>query len=210
MGKRTRIALIGAAVLFLTSIFVPYWLMTMTAPPYPNQMLKVSVHGDRLEGDVVEWHRVSRLVGVTVPPPMPEIDFKVMPIAMIASAALALLAALTRRRVLSISACFLAWTVSVGMLGVLQYRLYLIGHDLDPTAPLRFFVKGGFTPPAIGKLTVGSITTYHIPHVGTALTFAAILILTAAVFHPQTDRLWRKLFRRSTTVSEMPEATAGV
>lgn len=94
MGKRTRLLPLAAAALFLISIFLPYWLLAMDAPTYPERTLRVDIYATQLKGDVEEWNRVSRLVGVKVPPPLPELDLKVIPAVMAALAALSLAAAL--------------------------------------------------------------------------------------------------------------------
>lgn len=195
MGKRARLALIAAAALFLGSAFLPYWLLTMDAPTYPERTLRVDIYGTELKGDVQEWHRVSRLVGVKVPPPLPELDLKVIPGVMVGLAALSLAAAL-RGRTMARVASVVTWASLASLLGLLQYRLYAVGHDLDPNAPLRNFVKGGFTPPAIGKITVGSITTYHWPNVGALVALLAALLVTAVAFAPQLARLWERVVRR--------------
>lgn len=195
MRKRASLLQLTAAALFLISIFLPYWYLAMDAPAYPERTLRVDIYGTELKGDVEEWQRVSRLVGVKVPPPVPELDLKVIPVVMATLAAFSLVAAFRGRRTAFV-ASGLAWLCLAGLLALLQYRLYLVGHDLNTEAPLRHFVKGGFTPPAIGKVQVGSITSYHWPNIGAIAAFLAAVLLTLAALSPQLARLWERLTRR--------------
>ncbi|MDP6452119.1 MAG: hypothetical protein QF898_02325 [SAR202 cluster bacterium] len=208
MKKRTLILQLVAGGLFFTSIFIPYWFIAMKAPAYPEQMLTVSIHGHKLTGDVDEWHTVSRLVGVKIPPPTPEIDMKLIPMAMIVVAVMAVGTAFIRKRGLTQVLVVLVWIMLAIMFSVLQYRLYMVGHDLDTTAPLRFFVRNGFTPPAIGTVTVGSITSYHMPHVGGIVAFAAAILLTVCGFTPQLAEIWRFITRRPSGGAPPREAAA--
>lgn len=192
--KKTRALQIGAAALFLVSLFLPYWYLGMNAPSYPTTTLRVNVNATGLSGDIVEWHRVSRLVGVKVPPDTPELDNYVVVGAMVGLAAFSVAAALRGRKT-AILATALTWAVLAGFLALMQYHFYQVGHDLDTTAPLRNFVKGGFTPPAIGTATIGKITSQHYPHVGALVVFAGALMLTASAFPAQVVRGWNWLSR---------------
>ncbi len=170
---------LGAAVLFLVSLFLPYWYLSMHAPSYPEGDLRVNVNATGLSGDIVEWHRVSRLVGVKVPPPTPELDNYVIVAVMVGLAVLAAIAAMRGRRT-TIFAAVTTWVALLGFLALMQWHFYETGHDLDTTAPLRNFVRGGFTPPAIGTATLGKIKSTHLPHIGAFVAVLAALMLTAS------------------------------
>ncbi len=206
MRKRTRWFQLAAAALFLVTIFLPFWFLTMSAPAYPEGDLKVVIYSTKLTGDLEEWHRMSRLVGVKVPPDTPELDLMIIPAVMVGLAVLSVAAAF-RGRVMAIVASGTAWLTLTVSLALFQYRLYTVGHDLDTTAPLRNFVKGGFTPPAIGSITVGSITTYHWPHIGAVAVFVATMLLTGAALYPQLARLWEWAARR--LARPAPDGSAG-
>ena len=187
-----RRLIILTAVIYLASLLFPYWLFIMHAPTYPEKALVISVYGDRIAGDIQEWGTVSRLVGIKVPPPTPELDIKIIPIFMII---LAFLSALSffYRGFLKVSV-IAAWALLALLIAWTQYRLYLIGHELDPTAPLRNYVKP-FTPPVIGWITVaGKITVYHWPYIGAILVLAATLINTFAFL--KVRKLGSSLFER--------------
>lgn len=173
------------ALLYIVSLAFPYWVFIMHAPTYPERALMINVYADRLEGDLEEWGRVSRLVGVKVPPPVPELDLKVIPIVMVALASLSLVSNYKKKWLKIV--CIAAWSSSIALVAWTQYRLYLLGHDLDPNAPLRHYVEP-FTPPVIGWITVGGkITVYHWPHVGSSLFLAAIIITTIALLRQRRE-----------------------
>lgn len=179
--NKNKILSLIACIFFLISLLFPYWLFIMRAPTYPERALVIAVYADRLAGDIEEWSIVSRLVGIKIPPPVPELDFKVIPILMVALASLALLSAFKGKK-LSKIASIASWLSIIILMGWTQYKLYVIGHDLDETAPLRNYVKGGFTPPVIGSVNIGSITVYHWPYIGAILFLAATLLLTYVAF----------------------------
>lgn len=80
------------------------------------------------------------------------------------------------------------WVLIAGMTIFTPYSLYLFGHDLDPTAPLRYVEP--FTPPVIGVVKVGSLTTYHLPHIGSfLLVFAALLQFWAFRLNKSKDNI---------------------
>jgi hypothetical protein len=164
-------------VLYLVSLLFPYWLFIMDAPAYPEKDLSLMVYADRLVGDLTEWGTVSKLVGIQVPPPLPELDLKLIPAIILVLAALALVSAFRGHWWLKLTT-ITSWATLTALMAWMQYRLYLVGHNLDPTAPLRRYVEP-FTPPVIGWITIGGkITVYHWPHLGALLFLAATLIAT--------------------------------
>ncbi len=160
-------------ILLLSSLFFPFWVCIMVAPTYPEG-LRIDFYGDRLEGDIREWSIISNLVGINIPTNVPEIDMKIIPLIILSLSAIFALSFFSRKW-LKISVIVSLITLSA-LSAWTQYRLYLIGHNLDETAPLRNLIEP-FTPPIIGWIDVGgSITVYHLPHIGSTLVFFAIVI----------------------------------
>ncbi|MAG35765.1 MAG: hypothetical protein CL878_05910 [Dehalococcoidia bacterium] len=175
MAKR-KIILLGAAALFLLAILFPLWTVMLSAPTYPEGNLAVWVFSYKVEGDMDEWNRVGRLVGVKVPPPIPDAAFVIVPVAFAALAAVCVLTAF-RERWLTV-AVVAPWPL-LALLGAwAQYSLYVFGHDLDPDRPLKYIQP--FTPPVVGIVTLHSIKTYHFPYAGSLLYgLAAGLVILA-------------------------------
>jgi len=52
-----------------------------------------------------------------------------------------------------------------------QERLYRVGHERDPHAPIR--AVHDFTPPLVGPVKVGNFTVWSYPHAGAVMLLAA-------------------------------------
>jgi hypothetical protein len=165
-----------ACVLFLASLPLPFWTVIMKAPTYPERNLSMRVYPHMYEGDIREWNVVGNLVGVKVPPPIPEVIFSIVPAVLIGLAVLSLVAAFRPGWLkLAVPA---PWLVLLLLTAFTQYSLYLFGHDLAENRPLRYVDP--FTPPVIGIKKVGTLVTYHLPHIGSVVfVCAAILLLWA-------------------------------
>ncbi|MBI4497037.1 MAG: hypothetical protein HY689_03940 [Chloroflexi bacterium] len=181
--KRERLLALAAAVLFLASLAFPYWTARMQAPTYPEGDLLLHMYAYKYAGDIEEWDRVGRLVGVRVPPPIPDVFFQLFPAAVVATSILALAAAARERLLAAAAVAPWALMLVVGAWG--QYSLYLYGHSLDPDRPLRFLEP--FTPPIVGIVTLGKISMYHYPDISSLLfTIGGVLLVLSAW---QTGRL---------------------
>lgn len=176
---RVRLMALAAATLFLVSLPFPYWSARMSAPTYPEGDLSLHMYAVRYDGDIDEWARVGKLVGVEFPPPIPEIFFRLFPAAIILTTLVALGAA-ARSRWLTI-ASLLPWVVMAGLAAWGQYNLYLFGHNLDPDRPLK--VLEPFTPPLIGIVTLGKIRVYHYPDISALLFLAGAVLLVLSALH---------------------------
>ena len=165
-----------AALLLIISIPLPFWTVIMDAPSYPERNLSMRVYTDHYEGDIREWNVVGNLVGVKVPPPIPEIVFVVVPIAVYILIGLSLLAVFIPK-ILKLSALG-PWITLVALTIWTQYSLYVFGHDLAEDRPLRYVDP--FTPPVIGVKKIGSMVTYHLPHVGSLLLVISGILLYLA------------------------------
>lgn len=173
--------LMVAALLLVTSIFVPYWSMTMTAPQYPKG-LKVDVYITHLAGDVREIDELNHYLGM---PPLDEGGQLERSIAPYALAALGLLlvagvfvhnqwAALLALPALGYPLVFLA---------DLWFILYQYGHSIDPDSALGGAIAP-FTPPLLGEGKVGQFGTIANWELGLWLAFGAVaVVLLALWFH---------------------------
>jgi hypothetical protein len=176
--NRTRIAFLAAAGLTAIAVLLPLWGFRMSAPQYPGESLHLRVSHAGIGGDVAEIATLQRYVGVRFPETIPELKWLIPAVAVLAL----LLAAggLARDampgrvlRVVARTALVLFLLVSAALL---QKRLWEVGHQRDPRAPLQSVRN--FTPPAIGPVRVGNFTVWSYPHLGgVALALAAGLVL---------------------------------
>jgi hypothetical protein len=62
---------------------------------------------------------------------------------------------------------------------MVQARLYQVGHERDPSAPMRSLHD--FTPPLVGPAKVGNFTVWSFPHIGGVLLVAAAVLSLAGI-----------------------------
>lgn len=138
------------------------------------------LYAHALKGDIQQWEVVGRYIGIKVPPEVPELDHYIIVVIIAILAAVTLASSFLNikwKRVASI--VLILGAISLAFWA--QYRLYQQGHNLDPTAPMRYVVKP-FTPPLIGVVKVSKIKIYHFPHLGLFLFGAATILTTYAAW----------------------------
>lgn len=173
---RERILYVAAAVLTAAALVLPLWGFTMSAPQYPDESLHLQITRSGITGDVHEITTLQHYVGVHFPTALPELDWAAR--GMIALAALLLVGALVGRgrlaRAYRIASVALFTTFLAASAVVVQLRLYAVGHQRDPNAPLRAIHN--FTPPLIGPAQVGNFTVWSYPHAGGVALIAALAL----------------------------------
>lgn len=172
-----RVATGGAAVaLLLVAARLPIWQATFSAPQYP-QGLDIAAYGSTVTGDLGEINELSHYIGM---PPfnfvgMPEM--RLWPLVIVVAIAAAVLAVVTRRRWLRRLACVAVWLIPIGALADVQFRLWQVGHSLDPTSPIRVTP---FTPHVVGPTTLMNFTVHAYPGMALVLIVAAAALVTSA------------------------------
>ena len=183
-----RALLLTAASLAAGSLALPLWGFRMSAPQYPGEALHLRVTRTAISGDVHEITTLQKYIGIRFPDRIPELKW-IAP----AVAALALLLALGAvagergaGRLLRRGAAVLLLLFLVGSAVLLQKRLYDVGHQRDPRAPMRSVHD--FTPPAVGPVHVGNFTVWSYPHAG-GLALAAAGVLAILGSRPRRNAL---------------------
>jgi copper chaperone NosL len=167
---------LGATALLLAAGRLPIWQAQFSAPQYP-QGLSIAAYGGKVQGNLSEINELSHYIGM---PPfnfvgMPEM--RIWPLVIVVGIVAAVLAVVTRRRWLRRLACATLWLTPVGALADVQFRLWQVGHSLDPTSAIRV---SPFTPRVLGPTTLMNFTVVGLP--GTALVLiglAAVLVSPA-------------------------------
>jgi len=176
----------AAAVLLLLAIPRPVWEARLTAPQYPAG-LTLSAYGDRLEGDVEEITALNHYVGMRPydPDDLPEMQLWVPTI--LAAVVAAIVSSIFGRRLWGRLARLFVWAIPIGILVVIQFRLYQYGHDLttDPRPALHL---DPFTPWVVGKTHVINFTTLALPGAAIFLILAAATVLSFGPGLPETVR----------------------
>lgn len=171
--------LTGAAILLLVSLLLPYWVLNLKAPQYPDG-LTVSAYVNHLEGDVDELEGLNHYVGLGSFEDVAVFERSIAVYAIVGLVALLLAGLFIHSRwvlVLTVP----AMTFPLVFLMTLQYHLYQFGHDLNPAAP---FNLDEFTPPFFGPAEIAQFNTLALPGPGLILAFVASgLIAYAMVLH---------------------------
>jgi hypothetical protein len=173
--------LLGAAALVFAAVWLPYWGFRMSAPQYPDETLHLQVTRTGITGDVQEVQTLQQYIGVRFPEEIRELAW--LPTAMIALAALIAASAFGGPGLVGACVRWLSVAAAAALLAIsaaiVQQRLYDVGHQRDPHAPITA-VKD-FTPRLIGPTKIGNFTVWSFPHVGgVALAAGAALALAGA------------------------------
>jgi copper chaperone NosL len=182
LGLTPRAFLVLAAALLAVTYFQPLWDMTMFAPQYGNG-LRLHIYSHKLVGgnggqDLKEINLLNHYIGMHSLTAESFTEFLWMPFIIGALALLALRAAVfgTLGHLVDVVVMFAYF----GAFSIYSFvhKLWLYGHDLDPTAPVR--VKG-FTPPFFGGQQIANFEVYSYPGLGSYLFAAVGVVLLAAL-----------------------------
>jgi hypothetical protein len=176
---RARVFYVLAAAFAAAALATPLWGFAMSAPQYPDETLHLQVVRHGIVGDVHEVQTLQRYIGVHFPTDLPELEWAVRAIAILA--ALLLVAAFAGGRSLGHAyrvACAVAVVAFLAAsAAAVQARLYRVGHERDANAPIR--AMRDFTPPLVGPVKVGNFTVWSFPHLGGALLAGAAALSIA-------------------------------
>jgi len=173
---KIRLMYLSAAVLTAAALALPLWGFAMSAPQYPDETLHLRVARAGILGDVHEVSTLQQYIGVRFPTALPELTWATRGI--VALTALFIVGAVAGAgavaRAYRVVCAIVVVAFLIGSAAAVQARLYQVGHDRDPRAPIR--AVRDFTPPLIGPAKVGNFTVWSFPHLGgLSLVVAAAL-----------------------------------
>jgi copper chaperone NosL len=170
-----RVTLGAAALLLTVSLFAPLWITRMEAPQYRGEeILEVRVSAGRVEGDIHEIDLLNQYVGVHLPLDTPELGAAPWWLGGLLTLALAgVLLASGRQRAVTWVLLAAMLLTAVGGLGLLQYRLWEMGHVRDKSI---FEGVPDFTPPVLGSKKIANFTVYMSLGIG-GWAYALALVL---------------------------------
>ncbi|WP_035483662.1 hypothetical protein [Gaetbulibacter saemankumensis] len=170
--KKSNLIMLIAALLPLGLFIFPLWKITLEAPQYPTPLgmyIHINDFSDVHPHDIKNINLMNHYVGMKyIPESIPE--FKIFPIAIIASSIIGLLIAFIGNY-----KWFLAWFIlMVIMCSAGLYDFYLwehnYGHDLDPKAIMKFTNPDGsvmgFQPPLFGSKNILNFRAHSYPQLG--------------------------------------------
>jgi copper chaperone NosL len=190
---RSRLLITIAALLLLPTFFFPLWNMTLYSNQFPDG-LTLKIYTFKLEGgkteyrdDVKEINALNHYIGMR---PLREDDFtefKWIPFVVGGVVLLALRVVVLGKMSKLVDLCVLFIYFGLFSLWSFHHKLYLYGHELDPTAAVKV---PPFTPPIFGHTTMANFEVYSYPDVGSYCMAAMPLMLLAAMW--LSRRAWTK------------------
>lgn len=161
-------AVLALLVIPLALVFTePLWRIALKAPQYPNG-LWMEIYTHKVEGGnkgqhIAEINTLNHYIGMHRIDRAELSDLDWIPFAIGLLIVLALrCAAIGNIRAL-VDLVVLTAYVSVFAFGRFVYKLYVFGHNLDPTAPLKI---EPFTPAIFGTKQIENFSTTSTPQLG--------------------------------------------
>lgn len=186
VGRRRTPLLLLAALLLALATLLPLWGMTLVSTQYPEG-LRMVVYPNRITGDLGEINALNRYIGMT---PISDgffLELQYLRPALLAIAALLVVAAALRRSRWVAAIPLLAMALlGAGGIGIMRYRLWQFGHQLDPQAAITI---DPFTPPMIGLNQIAQFATYSYFSWGVFLPLVAGVLVALVVI---ADRRLRR------------------
>jgi len=173
--------LLVARILFLVSLFLPYWHMELQAPQYPSG-LHMTAYLNALTGDVAEIDGLNHYIGMRSLLEAATIERTIGVFVMIAFVVMLEFAAYVHTRW---AVLLVAPVVFFPAVFLIDLHLWMrhFGLNLDPHAPLSSAIKP-FVPTALGKGGIGQFSTIATPGIGLILaTIGSLVLIVALYFH---------------------------
>ena len=186
----SRLVLAVLALGLLLSFAAPLWRIHLIAPQYPDG-LWIDIWSYKLEGGgdgqhVQEINTLNHYIGMRPLDREALSDLDWIPFALGGLVLLALRAAAigTVRSLLDVAVLTLYFTLF--SFGRFAHKLWLFGHDLSPTAPMKV---EPFMPPLVGSKQIANFVSTSLPQPGSLfLGLFTVGVLALAVWHLAAGR----------------------
>lgn len=192
---RSRILILVAVVALLPAFFFPLWNMSFYSNQYPDGLV-LHIYAYQLEGgktpnrdDLREINSLNHYIGMR---PLLESDFSEFTWVPLVIGLLMILAlrAMVLGKMSNLVDVFVLFTY-FGLFSMWSFyhRLYMYGHNLDPTASIKV---QPFTPPFFGTKQIANFAVNSFPGLGSYAFLAfGILMLLAILLSAKQERLKR-------------------
>ncbi|MCF6353122.1 MAG: hypothetical protein L3J06_08940 [Cyclobacteriaceae bacterium] len=184
--KKSGIIMMLGAFLLLSLFVFPIWRITIGAPQYPDPLgmhIWINKIADQEPNDIKNIDLLNHYVGMAkIPVDMPEFD--IFPKVIGGMVLLGIIIGFVGKRKL-----YLTWfliMVVLGSAGMYDFYLweYEYGHNLDPTAAIKFTDSEGnplaYQPPLIGNKTILNFEARSWPMTGAYLMFLGMSLSVVA------------------------------
>lgn len=185
-----RFAIVILIALLPLAFLWPLWRISMEAPQYPGG-LYMDVYAHKLVGGnegqhIAEINTLNHYIGMRpiVPEDFDDLDWMPFAIGFLAILALRTAAIGNVRSLIDMAAVTFYVLAFLGARFI--YRLYVYGHDLDPTAA---FDVEPFMPVIIGTKQIANFTTHSHPQLGSLfITIFAVGVAFLTIWHLVSGR----------------------
>ena len=190
---KSRVLILVAVVVLLPVFFFPLWNMSFYSNQYRDGLV-LHIYSYQLEGgktpnrdDLREINSLNHYIGMR---PLLESDFSEFTWVPLVVGLLMILAlrAMVLGKMSNLVDVFVLF-VYFGLFSLWSFyhRLYLYGHNLDPTASIKV---EPFTPPLFGSKQIANFLVNSYPGIGSYAFFAfAVLLLVAILLSAKRGRL---------------------
>ena len=205
LDLRSRTLVVIAALLMVPTFFLPLWKMELYSNQFPDGLV-LNIYSFKLEGgispdrdDLKEINSLNHYIGMRPLQADDFTEFKWIPFVLGATLLLALRVAVIGKMSKLVDLFVLFTYFGLFSLWSFYHKLYLYGHELDPTAAIKV---PPFTPPMFGHKTMANFEVYNNPDLGSYAMALVPLCLLAALW------LSRKAWLKEKMVGQPGRATS--
>lgn len=180
---KSRILVLGAALVLIPTFFTPIWHLDFGAQQYPEG-LELFIYPGRMVGgdggnDLTEINVLNHYIGMAELREEDFNEFKWIPLII----GLMMVLALRAVAIGTLSSLVDIFVFTLYFAGFAMWRfwymLYNYGHNLDPKAAVQV---DPFTPPVFGTKMVGQFTVASFPSAGVYLFMVFGLLILAGIY----------------------------
>lgn len=185
LDLRSRVLILVGALMLVPTFFFPLWTMTLYSNQFPDGLV-LNIYSYKLEGgktqnrdDLKEINSLNHYIGMRALKEDDFTEFKWIPFVVGGTMLLALRVIVLGKMSKLVDVFVLFTYFGLFSLWTFYHKLYLYGHDLDPTAAVKV---PPFTPPIFGHVTMANFEVYSFPAAGSYFMAAFPLFLLAAMW----------------------------
>ena len=184
LDVRSRVVVIIAALALLLTYFLPLWSLTLYSNQFPEGLV-LKIHGHKLEGDkspsrddLKEINALNHYIGMRALREEDFTEFRWIPFVIGGLILLGFRVAVMGRMDQLVDLLVLFVYFGGFSLWSFYRKLYLYGHELDPTAAVTV---PPFMPPLFGHQTLANFEVYSYPEPGSLVMIFSMLMLGLAL-----------------------------
>jgi len=190
MKTQSKIIVIVASLILVLSFFFPIWYIDLEAPQYPEGIgLEIWLHkiAGRTPNDLVNINGLNHYIGMKEINPDAIPEMKIMPFIIIFLIVFGLISGISGKR--SLVYIWIILFIVVAAVGIYDFYMweYDYGHNLNPHAAIK--IPGmAYQPPLIGSKMLLNFNAISMPHIGSWVLVAAVVLAVTALIIDKKSR----------------------